>query len=217
MLTSKESYKYMKTRIAIYLCLPLLLLGAGCAADELADDAVKPVEVPLSALDQAKELSADVKARELREADAVANLLPVAMVLPDGHEEPADGAERLADETFGCNDRIGYVRVSRETGTGDVLHDALNTLFAETEYTVGPGMLNSLPDSEIAVEKILYFGERVEIYLTGELVSPGVCADPRIKEQIEATVRQYHPNYEIILNGNEANWRCFGDGSGLCE
>ncbi|MFH1047228.1 MAG: hypothetical protein V1738_02895 [Patescibacteria group bacterium] len=206
----------MRNRTVIYLLLPLLLLGAGCA-DEAVNDAAKPIEVPLAALGDAKALSLDVQARQLRSADSVANLLPVAMVLTDGQAEPTNEVERLATKTFGCEDRIGYVRVSREAGTGDLVNDALTTLFAEREYSYAGTMHNSLPDSSLKVDEVRYTDEHAQVFLSGEIVSPGACADPRIKEQVEATVRQYYPDYEIILNGTEANWRCFGDLSGLCE
>jgi len=204
----------MRTKAIITLVLPLLFIGAGC--QKTVDEAAKPIEVPLAALQDAQELSADIAAQTRRQADSQVNLLPVAVVLAEGHDEPTEGVERLADETFGCEDRIGYVRVSRETATDDVLLDALNTLFSVAEPQLH-GMLNSLWESEVQVEKIGGDGLTAKIYLTGNLMSPGVCADPRIKEQVEATVRQYRPNYEIIFNGSEANWRCFGDGSGLCE
>lgn len=204
----------MKKRAIIAVILPLLFFGAGCGEQAEQPKDSSPHK---KALDQAESLSVEAKARKLRQQDVSANLLPVAAVLPDGHEEPEDGVERLSDETFGCMDRIGYVRVSRETGTGDVALDALNTLLAETRYTLDGGMINALPDSSLSVDRIAYTGEQANVYLVGDIVSPGVCADPRIKEQVEATIRQYHPDYRIFWDGSKSAWRCYGDQSGLCE
>ena len=205
----------MKGKALIFFVLPLLLLGVGC---KQADEATAPIEAPLDALEQAQELSVEVQAQQRRQADTVTNLLPVALVLTEGAAEPTEGVERLAaaDDTFGCLERIGYVRVSRETATDDVVLDALNTLFSLREPQV-QGMLNPLWESTMTVDRIEGDGVKAKVYLTGELMAIGTCSYPRLKEQIEATVRQYRPEYEIILNGDEANWRCFGDMSGMCE
>lgn len=203
---------------AIIAVFAVALLGAGCSS-EVQPTPLDQAATGVRALKQTQQLSADVAAQKRRVEDETANLLPVAVVLPDGHEAPSEGVERLADEKFGCLDRIGYVRVSRESDSGDIVRDALNTLFAVPEPTVGGSvMLNSLWESELSVAQIRSTdGATTEVWLEGELVSPGTCADPRIKEQVEATVRQYRPQYKIFLNGSESEWRCFGDGSGLCE
>lgn len=200
----------MQKNLFFFLLAALILVGLGCkSVNQSETGSNEPVE---SATDQVVDVFA-----QRRAADAVTNLLPVALVLTEGHEVPAGGVERLADKTFGCSDRIGYVRVSRETATDDVVKDALETLFAVRESQIN-GLLNSLWESTLKVEQIRSIdGFTTEVWLVGELLSPGTCADPRIKEQVEATVRQYRPEFEIILNGNEANWRCFGDMSGLCQ
>ncbi len=209
----------MKTRYAILTLLTVLMLvGLGCgqAADEAAEDAVKPVAVPVAALGQANEAAEAANAATRRRADSVANLLPVAVVLTEGQEVP-EGIDRLSKDTFGCLDRIGYVDVSRETATDDVAYDALMTLFSIKDSTVG-GLHNSLWQSDLTVDEIRGVGDQnVEVHISGETMTSGVCDDPRFKEQIEATVRQYWPKYKIFLNGTEKHWECFGDMSGMCE
>jgi hypothetical protein len=56
-----------------------------------------------------------------------------------------------------------------------------------------------------------------EVWLSGDLVSGGACDVPRVKAQVEETVRLYSPVFKIYLNGSESAWRCFGDMSGQCE
>lgn len=209
----------MKIRYAL-IALPVALLsvGVGCAekADEVAEDAVRPISAPVAALGEANEATDEINAATRRQADSIENLLPVAMVLTEGRQAPAGGVERLAGRTFGCQDRIGYVRVSRETATSDVVHDALMTLFSVREAVI-EGMHNSLWQSALTVDEIRGVGDNtIEIYISGEMVSSGACDDPRLKEQIEATIRQYRPKYRIFLNGTEKNWECFGDMSGAC-
>lgn len=195
----------------------LVLAGAGCAqkADEVAGDAVRPISAPVAALGQANETLAAADAAARRQADSIANLLPVAVVLTEGQDVPS-GVDRLANETFGCLDHIGYVEVSRETATDDVAYDALMTLFSIKDPNVS-GMYNSVWQSTLTVDEIRGIGDQtVEVYISGETMTSGVCDDPRFKEQIEATVRQYWPKYSIFLNGSEKNWECFGDMSGTC-
>lgn len=198
--------------------MALMLAGIGCSqkADEVAEDAVKPIAVPVAALEEANDATAEINAATRRQADSIENLLPVAMVLPEGHDAPADGVERLSVKTFGCLDRIGYVRVSRETATEDIVHDALMTLFSVRDATVND-MYNSLWQSTLTVDEIRGMGDAgIEVYISGETMTSGTCDDPRFKEQIEATVRQYRPKYRIFLNGTETEWECFGDMSGMC-
>ncbi|MFH2063260.1 MAG: hypothetical protein ABIJ46_03855 [bacterium] len=203
-----------KSLVAVSLSV-LLLAGWGCSP-KIQPTPLDQVENELNALQSAQELSADEAARVRRDEDQLANLLPVAVVLTEGHEPPAQGVERLADETFGCLDRIGYVRLSRETATDSVVADAVNTLLAARDSTYET-MLNSLWESTFKLDKVQENGGVTEVWISGQANSPGTCADPRIKEQIEATVRQYSPSYRIFLNGTEANWRCLGDMSGECS
>lgn len=201
-------------RIAIFLA-PLLLIGGGCisAADKVTDDALQPVTVPLAALDKAKELSAEERARALEQAESITNEIGVVMVLIDG-ETAKPGMD--PGEVFGCNDRPVVVQVSRESATGSTLRDALDTLFAVKEITVD-GLHNSLADSTLSVDKIMSSdGVTTEVYIKGELNSGGACDDPRITEQVEGTIRRFKPDYKVYWNGSESAWRCHGDMSGEC-
>lgn len=207
----------MKTtthRIALLLA-PLLLIGGGCisATDKTVDGALQPVTVPLAALDKAKELSAEERARALEQAENITNEVGVVMILIDG-ETPKAGME--PGPVIGCNDRPVVVQVSRESATDSTLRDALDTLFAVREITVD-GLHNSLADSTLSVEKILSpDGVTTEVWIKGELNSGGACDDPRITEQVEGTIRRFKPNYKVYWNGSESAWRCHGDMSGEC-
>jgi hypothetical protein len=208
--------KTIDNRIALLLA-PLLFIGGGClavkTADQVANDAVKPVAVPLAALDKAKEVTAEEKARSIEEAESITNEVGVVMILTDG-ETAKPGMD--PGEIFGCNDRPVVVQISRESATGSTLHDALDTLFAVKELTVND-LHNSLADSTLSVDKILSSdGVTTEVYLKGELSSGGACDDPRITEQVEGTIRRFKPKYKVYLNGSDATWRCHGDMSGSC-
>ncbi|MBU1915579.1 hypothetical protein KKC47_00435, partial [Patescibacteria group bacterium] len=161
----------MPNKLFFFLLAALILAGLGCkSVDQSEIWSDEPIE---STADQVVDIFA-----QRRASDSITNLLPVALVLTEGHEAPINGVERLADKTFGCSDRIGYVRVSRETATDDVVKDALETLFAIREPQTN-GMLNSLWESTLKVEQIRSVdGFITEVWLTGDLSSPGVCADP---------------------------------------
>ncbi len=195
----------------------LLLAGAGCQGsvpDRVAGEAVNGmVATPLRALDKAKELTAAENARARLEAESVANEMTVAMVLTENAAAPA-GAE--IGETFGCNDRVAFTKVPRESDSGDTLKDILNSLLAVRATNVN-GLYNGLSESRLSLEKIQSRdGVTTEVWLKGQVSSPGACNDPRVKAQIEATVGRYKPNFKILLNGSEEAYGCIGDQSGEC-
>jgi hypothetical protein len=206
----------MRNKIIFSLAALWLLIGVGCKSNERPESLLNS-EIDDGAIETVIEFSEEISAQKRSAMDFLANLLPVALVLTEGSTEPDEGVERLSRETFGCSDRIGYVRVSRESASNEIVSDALETLFSIRDPQVN-GMINSLWESNLKVDKVLSIdGQITEVWLSGEILSSGVCADPRIKAQIEATIRQYRSSFQIYLNGSEANWRCFGDMSGLCQ
>jgi hypothetical protein len=193
--------------------IALLFVGAGCfgLGNRLAEDAIKPVTVPIESLKKSKEEIALANARKNEESDLDSADVTVALIRLAKEGEPFDG------ETIGCGDRVEAARVHRAIQTDSVLRDALVTLFSidETGYD---GLYNALAQSNLKVEDILSRdGVTTEVRLTGTLPAEGACSVPRIKAQIEQTIRRFKPNYRVILNGTESEYRCFGDMSGQCQ
>lgn len=89
------------------------------------------------------------------------------------------------------------------------LQESLQELFSIKEPE-----LSALAGSEIEVAV-----SNSTINLQGDLISAGTCDDPRIRNQILKTIELYYPeqDYTVLLNGSEAEWRCWNDMSGLCE
>ena len=204
-------------QLACAAALTLVLAGAGCqnsVPDRVAGEAVNGmVAVPLQALNKAKNLTADENARTRLEAESVANEMTVAMVLTENAAAPA-GAE--IGDAFGCNERVVFTKVPRESDSGDALRDILASLLALRVPNVN-GFYNGLSDSRLAVEKIQSRdGATTEVWLKGQISSPGACNDPRIKAQLEATIARYKPKFKIFLNGTEEAYGCIGDQSGKC-
>ncbi len=215
----------MKNKIvsAIYFAAAaavLVLAGAGClqsvnrAGNELGNAAVQPVAVPIEALNKAKQVTSDANAKANEQTESVANEMTVALVLTEGTAAPKDAQ---LGETFGCNDKVAFVKVPRESDSGDTLKDALNSLLAvkDTNYH---GFYTALAFSTLKVDKIQSTdGVTTEVWLSGLPKSGGTCDDPRIKEQLEQTIKRLKPNFKIFLNGSEAKYKCIGDLSGRCS
>jgi hypothetical protein len=212
-----KGIKRMRDILAPLMLAALFTLGMGCTgtADKLAEEALAPTETSLDALKQAKGLSEEANAAKRREAALVSDELTIALVLTANTEKPV-GIDRMGDG-FGCQDDIAYVSRPRAVDTGEPVNDALTTLFSIKDSSSGV-LYNSLWQSNLEVEKVWSTdGVTTEVWLRGTVMTGGVCDDPRVKEQIEATVRQFRPKYRIILNGSESEYRCLGNMSGLCE
>jgi len=192
-----------------------VFVGAGCGsvADQLADDAIKPISVPVQALGDAKRAAAEIDARTNEDAERESDDVSVAMVMTSG----SDALAAADPDTIGCGDTIVFKKLHRAASTGQVVPDALATLFGQKQSTVDSAY-NALWQSSLAVEKVLSTdGVTTEVWLRGAVLSGGVCDDPRIKAQVERTIARFRTKYKVILNGSEANWRCLGDQSGECK
>lgn len=190
------------SRKIIALAVPsLLLLGAGCAP-------VTPVatNAPLTEEQQAS-------ANEL--ADLHASMLTVAMIVTENAAAPKDAA--VINGPIGCDDRVAYVKVHRVSKTDSVVKDALAALFSVKD-TNFDGLYDALANSTFSVDKVTTDsdGATTDVWLKGQANSGGICDDPRIKAQIEYTIKRLRPQYKIYLNGSESAYRCIGNESGMC-
>jgi hypothetical protein len=103
----------------------------------------------------------------------------------------------------GCGD--GVVSVTRRVApTPAPLRAALTELFALKSQTFGEsGLYNALYQSDIRIDRVAIVDGRAEVALSGTLRLGGVCDQPRVVAQIEATVRQFRAvtSTAITLNG----------------
>ncbi len=205
--------KWKTVLAAVAIPALLILVGAGCMSfgggASRADSGQRTADGALTATDPA----ADAKVNE--EHDKLADDLSVGMIITENAEIPAGAV--VVPGTIGCNDRVAYEKRHRETATDNVLVDALATLFAVKDSSVD-AYYNALWQSKLAVEKIQSTdGVTTEVWLKGTVASGGACDDPRIKAQIEATIKRLRPKFTIYLNGSQATYRCLGDESGECK
>lgn len=126
-------------------------------------------------------------------------------------EEGATGGEQAAEtpragDTFGCGDRLRAVAVPVATegvATEGRVAAALGSLL---EASGGQGLYTALERSQLEVERVepvagvegLY-----RVHLTGQLRLGGVCDNPRVRAQLEATARQFAgvEDVEISIDG----------------
>ncbi len=211
----------------------LILLGAGCfqsvtqsvtdagqtamkVGNQVGSDVLMPAKTSLEALQKAKEVAAVEKAQQNEQVDMANDDIPVPFVLTENTTAPADA--KVAEETFGCNDKIAFVSEHKAAATDSIVHDALLTLFGLHGSGTHTPLYNSLANGKLQVDKIQSTdGVNTEVWLKGEIKPSGACDGPRIKAQIEAVVKRYRPHYKMFFNGSEANYRCLGDMTGKCK
>lgn len=135
-------------------------------------------------------------------------LEPVKMFLVQLDPGGASGTD--GGETFGCGDRLRAVEVPVATeglDTSGRIARALRSLLEAEGGPETPGDLYSAFErSNLTVERVEPVGGveglfRVE--LTGDLMLGGVCDNPRVRAQIEATARQFAgvEDVEIVIDG----------------
>lgn len=119
-------------------------------------------------------------------------------------------------EKIGCEDYL--VQYKTRTDEDVNLKTALDLLFAQKDTLLpnGTPLHNALSKSKVVIG-VAEEKDKTTVDLVGKIPIAGVCDTPRIKEQIERTIRYYAPQAKILYNGSESSWRCFGDESGLCE
>jgi hypothetical protein len=219
------------TAFAVPVCL--ILLGAGCfdavtqgvtgagqsalkVGQQVGGDVLIPAKASLEALQKAKEVAAVEKARQNEQTDMASDDILVPFVLTEKTNPPA-GA-KVADETFGCNDRIAMVIEHKAASTDSIMHDALLTLFGLHDSSTHTPLYNSLANGKLQIDKIQSAdGVNTEVWIKGDIKPSGACDGPRIKAQLEATVARYRTHYKIFLNGSESTYRCLGDATGQCK
>lgn len=161
---------------------------AGEAPPETSAEAVPPEPSVPPPLDQVRIFLVDVEA---------------------GAGEGEEGAAPAAD-TFGCGDRLVGIAVPVATeglDTAGRIGAALSSLLVAEGGEETPGDLYSaLARSELTVDRV----EAVtgvdglfRVHLAGQLRLGGVCDNPRVRAQLEATARQFAgvEEVEIVVGG----------------
>jgi hypothetical protein len=118
---------------------------------------------------------------------------------------------------IGCNDYLVPVTVNIPDGSPEARAEAtMNKLLSLAEQDLSAfGYQSGFSPSMLKASVERKADGILVIDLKGTLTVAGVCAVPRMKSQIEQTAAQFG-RVSILVNGSEAEWRCFGDESGRC-
>ena len=107
---------------------------------------------------------------------------------------------RRSGTSIGCG--VSLVPVEAQTGSN---RESLEYLLEQHSNEYGQsGLYNALSRSDLHVIRFTNSGTGLEVDLEGELVQGGVCDIPRIRSQLESTIRQSsdpRPSVTIRVNG----------------
>lgn len=111
----------------------------------------------------------------------------------------AVGDNGTAGPKIGCGDslvpvdqNISVPKGSASATTAASISGALKRLFAVRDQHYGDsGLYNALYQSQIAIGEVTFGNDTATVPLSGSFRSGGTCDDPRIIEQITATVKQF--------------------------
>lgn len=119
-----------------------------------------------------------------------------------------DGVTVPTGETIGCGDAIQLVEQDMSSNNpAEKIGNALGALFTIEDSLYGEsGLYNSLAPSDVVVDSVTIDGTSIEVILSGSIISAGTCDDPRIEEQIRATVEANAPEgatITILFDGED--------------
>jgi hypothetical protein len=98
---------------------------------------------------------------------------------------------------IGCNDSIVAVEVTIPQNQPALRATLEKLLSIHTREYGGSGLYNALYQSNLQIQAIENNNGAVKINLTGNLTSSGSCENPRIKAQLEETVKRF-PNVNTV-------------------
>ena len=145
---------------------------------------------------------------------ADANSIIVMLTTAEGTYSGSD-----AYMQFGCGDKLVPVRVTVTKTQSDLATALVQLLTIKKDAYSSQGLTNiiALSKGNVHLTNVSYDGKTRVVDFTGQFTSGGTCDDPRIKAQIEETVKLYATDYRIQLNGSATAWKCLGDESGQCQ
>jgi hypothetical protein len=119
-----------------------------------------------------------------------------------------------ADEPYiviGCEDRLVPYEIP-------VISLRLKSVLAGLSAFQAPeGLHNPMQEKKLSIGSVSELPRRTTIInFAGEPILGGVCDTPRLKAQVEATIRLYEDDYELQLNGSFDEYTCIGDERGGC-
>lgn len=101
----------------------------------------------------------------------------------------ADGDNGKIGEKIGCDDSA--VVISKAVDAVSAGQGALQALLADKSEKYGTtGLRNALWQSDLSLDLITINDQTADVKLSGDLQLAGVCDNPRVKAQLEGTVKE---------------------------
>jgi hypothetical protein len=114
----------------------------------------------------------------------------------------ADGDNGNIGTKIGCDDSA--VVVSRNVKSTSAAEGALQALLADKSEKYGTtGLRNALWQSNLRLDSITVDDKTADVKLSGDLQLAGVCDNPRVKAQLEDTVKESSgvTTVNVTING----------------
>ena len=102
----------------------------------------------------------------------------------------------------GCGDSVVPVDVSIEPTPAPLQGALVRLLASKSQYFGESGLYNALYQSDLRVDRVVITDGRATVNLSGVVRAGGVCDVPRLKAQIDETVRQFSSvrSADIFIN-----------------
>jgi hypothetical protein len=113
----------------------------------------------------------------------------------------AIGDEGKAGDLIGCGDSVRYI--NRTVQATSSIEGALQSLLSDKTERSQSGLYNALWQSNLTLDAVTVVDRSADVTLSGQMQLSGECDNPRVKAQLESTVRQVSGGevVNIMLNG----------------
>jgi hypothetical protein len=104
---------------------------------------------------------------------------------------------------IGCDDSLIPIEVTIRSDLTSPWNALSALLNLDETYFGESGLYNALHQSDLEIQSYETHGGKAKVYLEGELMLGGVCDNPRVEEQILATILQdgQIDEVEVYING----------------
>jgi hypothetical protein len=113
------------------------------------------------------------------------------------------GNTQGASDVFGCEDSLVPVQVAAEDLSDPVAAAVDSLLVIHDQYYGESGLYNALYQNSLSIESVNVSGDIATVYLSGEIPVGGVCDEPRVRQQLRATIATAAgvPDVQVFING----------------
>lgn len=129
-------------------------------------------------------------------------------------DEVQSGATSSNPEMVGCGDSLSFFSVEAGEGAGMESSDRVNfalqklfdpSVFAQAQESAKKkvNLYSALSSSNLALKSVQEQNGEVIVKLTGTLKLGGVCDDPRVVAQLNATIGQFFPGKTVVVMIND--------------